>query len=76
MAELLPGFGAAPAPAPQPEPLPGPVAGTLPETLPLPAAESAATLEARKREVTALAGSDPAHTAAVLRALMDQEAQL
>jgi len=76
MAELLPGFGATPAPAPQPEPLPGPVAGTLPETLPLPAAESAATLEARKREVTALAGSDPAHTAAVLRALMDQEAQL
>jgi len=70
MAELLPGLapettvlpeGSTPSPAP---------------TLPLPTAESAAALEARKREVTALAGSDPAHTAAVLRALMEQEVQL
>ena len=65
MAELLPGL----APAPDPEPAPQP-------TLPLPVAENAAALEARKREVTHLATADPGHTAAVLRALMEQEVQL
>ncbi|GAA4158425.1 flagellar basal-body MS-ring/collar protein FliF [Gryllotalpicola daejeonensis] len=71
MAELLPGLG--PQTAPLPDPAPGP--GALPETLVMPTVE-AASLEARKREVTALAGADPAHTASVLRALMEQEVQI
>jgi flagellar M-ring protein FliF len=63
LADLLPSIA-----APQPEP--------QPETLPLPRTESAAELEALEREVSALAAGDPAHTAGVLRALMEQEVQL
>ena len=47
-----------------------------PPTLPLPRAESAAELELRKRELGAMATSDPSHAAAVLRTLMEQEVQL
>jgi flagellar M-ring protein FliF len=66
MAELLPAV-APPSPllAPEPEP-----------TRPLPVAAGAAELDARKRDATNLATADPAHTAAVLRALMEQEVQL
>jgi flagellar M-ring protein FliF len=80
MAELLPGLAPAPAPGLAPGPAPAPTLPLEPaaptEVLPLPGAESAAALEARRREVTTLASTDPSHAAAVLRSLMEQEAPL
>ncbi|HEY0249281.1 MAG TPA: flagellar basal-body MS-ring/collar protein FliF [Gryllotalpicola sp.] len=70
LAALLPSL-AQPALEPiepaQPEPL-------LPPTLPLPAAGDA--LAVQKRELTALAASDPERTASLLRALMEQEVEV
>jgi flagellar biosynthesis/type III secretory pathway M-ring protein FliF/YscJ len=66
MAELLPAVAPSPLLA---EPAPEP-------TRPLPVGSGAAELDARKRDATNLATADPAHTADVLRALMEQEVQL
>jgi flagellar M-ring protein FliF len=44
------------------------------DTLPLPQPEGPDPLVARKRDLSALAGSDPDRTASLLRALMEQEA--